>query len=50
MNIEQNLEEIDNLAFILKDKNYDDFRKLYLFYSCLCKGMNEDETFSFIKI
>ncbi|WP_323666335.1 tRNA nucleotidyltransferase/poly(A) polymerase family protein [Aliarcobacter butzleri] len=49
MNIEQNLEEIDNLAFILKDKNYDDFRKLYLFYSCLCKGMNEDETFSFIK-
>ncbi|MFX4176940.1 CCA tRNA nucleotidyltransferase [Aliarcobacter butzleri] len=50
MNIEQNLEEIDNLAFILKDKNYDDFRKLYLFYSCLCKSMNEDETFSFIKI
>ncbi|WP_323592115.1 CCA tRNA nucleotidyltransferase [Aliarcobacter butzleri] len=49
MNIEQNLEEIDNLAFILKDKNYDDFRKLYLFYSCLCKGMNEDKTFSFIK-
>lgn len=49
MNIEQNLEEIDNLAFILKDKNYDDFRKLYLFYSCLCKGMNEDETYSFIK-
>ncbi|WP_313956912.1 CCA tRNA nucleotidyltransferase [Aliarcobacter butzleri] len=49
MNIEQNLEEIDNLAFILKDKNYDDFRKLYLFYSCLCKSMNEDETFSFIK-
>jgi len=49
MNIEQNLEEIDNLAFILKDKNYDDFRKLYLFYSCLCKGMNENETFSFIK-
>jgi len=49
MSIEQNLEEIDNLAFILKDKNYDDFRKLYLFYSCLCKGMNEDETFSFIK-
>ncbi|WP_330848388.1 CCA tRNA nucleotidyltransferase [Aliarcobacter butzleri] len=49
MNIQQNLEEIDNLAFILKDKNYDDFRKLYLFYSCLCKGMNEDETFSFIK-
>ncbi|MCT7609440.1 CCA tRNA nucleotidyltransferase [Aliarcobacter butzleri] len=49
MNIEQNLKEIDNLAFILKDKNYDDFRKLYLFYSCLCKGMNEDETFSFIK-
>ncbi|MDN5054210.1 CCA tRNA nucleotidyltransferase [Aliarcobacter butzleri] len=49
MNIEQNLEEIDNLAFILKDKNYDNFRKLYLFYSCLCKGMNEDETFSFIK-
>ncbi|MBF7069883.1 CCA tRNA nucleotidyltransferase [Arcobacter butzleri] len=49
MNIEQNLEEIDNLAFILKDKNYDDFRKLYLFYTCLCKGMNEDETFSFIK-
>ncbi|WP_330848566.1 CCA tRNA nucleotidyltransferase [Aliarcobacter butzleri] len=49
MNIEQNLEEIDNLAFILKDKNYDDFRKLYLFFSCLCKGMNEDETFSFIK-
>ncbi|MDN5043872.1 CCA tRNA nucleotidyltransferase [Aliarcobacter butzleri] len=49
MNIEKNLEEIDNLAFILKDKNYDDFRKLYLFYSCLCKGMNEDETFSFIK-
>ncbi|WP_313957911.1 CCA tRNA nucleotidyltransferase [Aliarcobacter butzleri] len=49
MNIEQNLEEIDNLAFILKDKNYDDFRKLYLFFSCLCKGMNENETFSFIK-
>uniref|UniRef100_UPI002ED11677 CCA tRNA nucleotidyltransferase n=1 Tax=Aliarcobacter butzleri TaxID=28197 RepID=UPI002ED11677 len=49
MNIEQNLEEIDNLAFILKDKNYDDFRKLYLFYTCLCKGMNEDKTFSFIK-
>ncbi|WP_152020281.1 tRNA nucleotidyltransferase/poly(A) polymerase family protein [Aliarcobacter butzleri] len=49
MNIEQNLEQIDNLAFILKDKNYDDFRKLYLFYSCLCKGMNEDKTFSFIK-
>ncbi|WP_330848650.1 CCA tRNA nucleotidyltransferase [Aliarcobacter butzleri] len=49
MNIEQNLEEIDNLAFILKDKNYDDFRKLYLFYSCLCKSMNEDETFSYIK-
>ncbi|MFW2352012.1 CCA tRNA nucleotidyltransferase [Aliarcobacter butzleri] len=49
MNIEQYIEEIDNLAFILKDKNYDDFRKLYLFYSCLCKGMNEDETFSFIK-
>ncbi|MDN5046250.1 CCA tRNA nucleotidyltransferase [Aliarcobacter butzleri] len=49
MNIEQNLEEIDNLAFILKDKNYDDFRKLYLFYSYLCKGMNEDETYSFIK-
>lgn len=49
MNIEQNLEEIDNLAFILKDKNYDDFRKLYLFYSCLCKSMNKDETFSFIK-
>ncbi|MFX4230469.1 CCA tRNA nucleotidyltransferase [Aliarcobacter butzleri] len=49
MNIQQNLEEIDNLAFILKDKNYDDFRKLYLFYSCLCKGMNENETFSFIK-
>ncbi|MEV9592990.1 CCA tRNA nucleotidyltransferase [Aliarcobacter butzleri] len=49
MNIEQNLEEIDNLAFIIKDKNYDDFRKLYLFFSCLCKGMNEDETFSFIK-
>ncbi|WP_330848506.1 CCA tRNA nucleotidyltransferase [Aliarcobacter butzleri] len=49
VNIEQNLEEIDNLAFILKDKNYDDFRKLYLFYSCLCKGMNENETFSFIK-
>ncbi|MEV9615061.1 CCA tRNA nucleotidyltransferase [Aliarcobacter butzleri] len=48
-NIEQNLEEIDILAFILKDKNYDDFRKLYLFYSCLCKGMNEDKTFSFIK-
>ncbi|MCT7576907.1 CCA tRNA nucleotidyltransferase [Aliarcobacter butzleri] len=49
MNIEQNLEEIDNLAFILKDKNYDDFRKLYIFFSCLCKGMNENETFSFIK-
>ncbi|MFX4236770.1 CCA tRNA nucleotidyltransferase [Aliarcobacter butzleri] len=49
MNIEQNFEEIDNLAFILKDKNYDDFRKLYLFLSCLCKGMNENETFSFIK-
>ncbi|MCT7551741.1 CCA tRNA nucleotidyltransferase [Aliarcobacter butzleri] len=49
MNIEQYIEEIDNLAFILKDKNYDDFRKLYLFYSCLCKGMNEDKTFSFIK-
>ncbi|MCT7620681.1 tRNA nucleotidyltransferase/poly(A) polymerase family protein [Aliarcobacter butzleri] len=49
MNIEQNLEEIDNLAFILKDKNYDDFRKLYLFYSCLCKSMNKDETFSYIK-
>ncbi|MDN5070898.1 CCA tRNA nucleotidyltransferase [Aliarcobacter butzleri] len=49
MNIEQNLEEIDNLAFILKNKNYDDFRKLYLFYSCLCKSMNKDETFSFIK-
>ncbi|MCT7638815.1 tRNA nucleotidyltransferase/poly(A) polymerase family protein [Aliarcobacter butzleri] len=49
MNIQQNLEEIDNLAFILKDKNYDDFRKLYLFYSCLCKGMNKNETFSFIK-
>ncbi|MDN5106269.1 CCA tRNA nucleotidyltransferase [Aliarcobacter butzleri] len=49
MNIEQNLEEIDNLAFILKDKNYDNFRKLYLFYTCLCKGMDEDKTFSFIK-
>lgn len=42
-------ESIDNLALILKDKNYDDFRKLYLFYSCLCKNLYENQTLSFLK-
>jgi len=33
---------IDNLAKILKDKNFSDFRKLYLFYSCLAKTYEKD--------
>jgi len=37
-------ESIDNLAKILKGKDFSDFRKLYLFYSCLAKSYEENFT------
>jgi len=37
-------ESIDNLAKILKKKDFSDFRKLYLFYSCLAKTYEKDLT------
>jgi len=37
-------ESIDNLAKILKGKDFSDFRKLYLFYGCLAKSYEENFT------
>lgn len=46
---EKNLEYIDNLADVLKDKTIDNSRKLYLFYSILNKGLEKEESISFLE-
>ncbi|WP_418186939.1 CCA tRNA nucleotidyltransferase [Aliarcobacter lanthieri] len=48
MDFTTNAEIIDNLAEILKDKDFDEFRKLYLFYSCLTKNLEEKELIKFL--
>ncbi|WP_418185038.1 CCA tRNA nucleotidyltransferase [Aliarcobacter vitoriensis] len=39
---------IDNLALILKEKEFDEFRKLYLFYSCLTKDFDDKTLIDFL--
>jgi len=41
-NLTKASKNIDNLAKILKDKDFSDFRKLYLFYSCLAKTYEDN--------
>ncbi|MFV7789744.1 CCA tRNA nucleotidyltransferase [Aliarcobacter lanthieri] len=48
MDFTTNAEIIDNLAEILKDKDFDEFRKLYLFYSCLTKNLEDKELIKFL--
>lgn len=48
IDFENSLKNIDNLAEILKDKDIEDFRKLYLFYACLCKDLVEDKLLTFL--
>ncbi|WP_081757162.1 CCA tRNA nucleotidyltransferase [Aliarcobacter lanthieri] len=48
MDFTTNTEIIDNLAEILKDKDFDEFRKLYLFYSCLTKNLEDKELIKFL--
>lgn len=46
---ENRLKNIDTLAKILKDKNIGDFRKLYLCYTCLCSGLDENKVLTFLE-
>ncbi|WP_419678198.1 CCA tRNA nucleotidyltransferase [Aliarcobacter lanthieri] len=48
MDFTTNAEIIDNLVEILKDKDFDEFRKLYLFYSCLTKNLEDKELIKFL--
>lgn len=53
IDFEKNLIYIDNLQEVLKAKesakNIDDFKKLYLFYTILCKKLEKEEAHSFLK-
>lgn len=42
INFEKTLKALDNLALILKNKDFDENRKLSLFFSCLCKTMESN--------
>lgn len=49
INFNKTLENIDNLAQILNLQNIEKTSKLHLFYSILCKDLNNAETLSFLE-
>ncbi|WP_198305431.1 CCA tRNA nucleotidyltransferase [Arcobacter vandammei] len=48
INFKNFYKSIDNLAEILREKNIEDFRKLYLFFTMILKNREEKEIFDFL--
>ncbi len=48
INFKNSYKSIDNLSKILKEKNIEDFRKLYLFFAMILKNEKEKEIFAFL--
>lgn len=49
INFKQAYDYIDNLAMFLENKNFSEFRKLYIFFAFILKGKKQNEILNFLE-